>query len=181
MILNDLVRDRNYEVIVTPFNSQGAGPSSAPTTVYVGEAVPTGTCVMPTTATLRNIDYFYCDRRAARSGRSGNLSDRSAPQLAGAIGQPAERRSARLQNILRGNEPTNRNNNRQGGNGGRSGVSRRTHAALYGHVHGISHPDSGVQPGGRRTSLVASHCSHSARHSWSYRVAEVSYTYEILT
>lgn len=42
MILNDLVRDRNYEVIVTPFNSQGAGPSSAPTTVYVGEAVPTG-------------------------------------------------------------------------------------------------------------------------------------------
>lgn len=42
VILNDLVRDRNYEIIVTPFNSQGSGPSSAPTTVYVGEAVPTG-------------------------------------------------------------------------------------------------------------------------------------------
>ncbi|XP_032779959.2 protein sidekick isoform X2 [Daphnia magna] len=42
MILNDLVRDRNYEIIVTPFNSQGPGPSSSPTTVYVGEAVPTG-------------------------------------------------------------------------------------------------------------------------------------------
>ena len=42
MILNDLVRDRNYEIIVTPFNSQGSGPSSSPVTVYVGEAVPTG-------------------------------------------------------------------------------------------------------------------------------------------
>lgn len=42
MILNDLVRDRNYEIVVTPFNSQGPGPSSSPTTVYVGEAVPTG-------------------------------------------------------------------------------------------------------------------------------------------
>ena len=42
MILNDLVRDRNYEIVVTPFNSQGSGPSSSPVTVYVGEAVPTG-------------------------------------------------------------------------------------------------------------------------------------------
>ena len=42
MILNDLVRDRNYEIVVTPFNSQGSGPSSSPATVYVGEAVPTG-------------------------------------------------------------------------------------------------------------------------------------------
>ena len=42
MILNDLVRDRNYEILVTPFNSQGPGPSSSPVTVYVGEAVPTG-------------------------------------------------------------------------------------------------------------------------------------------
>jgi len=45
MILNDLVRDRNYEIIVTPFNSQGSGPSSSLTTVYVGEAVPTGNIV----------------------------------------------------------------------------------------------------------------------------------------
>ena len=42
MILNDLVRDRNSEILVTPFNSQGPGPSSSPVTVYVGEAVPTG-------------------------------------------------------------------------------------------------------------------------------------------
>ena len=42
VILNDLVRDRNYEIVVTPFNSQGPGPASPPATVYVGEAVPTG-------------------------------------------------------------------------------------------------------------------------------------------
>jgi protein sidekick len=42
MILNELIQDRNYEIIVVPFNSQGEGPASPPTTVYVGEAVPTG-------------------------------------------------------------------------------------------------------------------------------------------
>lgn len=42
MILTDLSRDRNYEIIVVPFNSQGSGPPSPPVAVYVGEAVPTG-------------------------------------------------------------------------------------------------------------------------------------------
>ncbi|XP_075219912.1 sidekick cell adhesion molecule [Lycorma delicatula] len=42
IILNDLTRDRNYEIVVVPFNSQGSGPASPPVAVYVGEAVPTG-------------------------------------------------------------------------------------------------------------------------------------------
>ncbi|KAF5272120.1 hypothetical protein FQA39_LY01202 [Lamprigera yunnana] len=42
VVLNDLIQDRNYEIIVVPFNSQGEGLASPPATVYVGEAVPTG-------------------------------------------------------------------------------------------------------------------------------------------
>ncbi|KAK7791911.1 hypothetical protein R5R35_005428 [Gryllus longicercus] len=42
VILSDLNRDRTYEIVVVPVNSQGSGPSSPPATVYVGEAVPTG-------------------------------------------------------------------------------------------------------------------------------------------
>ena len=34
--------DANYEVLVVAFNAQGESPPSAPITVYVGEAVPTG-------------------------------------------------------------------------------------------------------------------------------------------
>ena len=41
-MLEGLTRDRNHEVVVLAFNSQGAGPPSPPVTVYVGEAVPTG-------------------------------------------------------------------------------------------------------------------------------------------
>ncbi|XP_033229948.1 protein sidekick isoform X4 [Belonocnema kinseyi] len=42
MVLSDLTEDKNYEIIVVPFNSEGEGPPSPPVTVYVGEAVPTG-------------------------------------------------------------------------------------------------------------------------------------------
>lgn len=42
MVLSDLLQDRNYEIILVAFNSQGDGPASPPSTVYVGEAVPTG-------------------------------------------------------------------------------------------------------------------------------------------
>ncbi|XP_026815472.1 protein sidekick isoform X3 [Rhopalosiphum maidis] len=42
LVIGDLVRDRNYDIIVVPFNSQGNGPPSMPIPVYVGEAVPTG-------------------------------------------------------------------------------------------------------------------------------------------
>lgn len=42
MVLSELLQDRNYEIIVVPFNAQGEGPASPPITVYVGEAVPTG-------------------------------------------------------------------------------------------------------------------------------------------
>lgn len=42
MVLSDLTQDRNYEIIVMPFNSQGEGPPSSPVAVYVGEAVPLG-------------------------------------------------------------------------------------------------------------------------------------------
>lgn len=42
IVLKELIQDRNYEIIVVPFNSQGDGPQSPPVTVYVGEAVPTG-------------------------------------------------------------------------------------------------------------------------------------------
>nr|XP_045601913.1 protein sidekick-like isoform X1 [Procambarus clarkii] len=42
VVLEDLQVDTNYEVLVVAFNAQGESPSSAPTTVYVGEAVPTG-------------------------------------------------------------------------------------------------------------------------------------------
>uniref|UniRef100_A0A182PUC6 Protein sidekick n=1 Tax=Anopheles epiroticus TaxID=199890 RepID=A0A182PUC6_9DIPT len=41
-ILDDLTQDRNYEIILQPFNSQGSGPPSPPVAVYVGEAVPIG-------------------------------------------------------------------------------------------------------------------------------------------
>ena len=40
--LEDLAIAKNYEIVVIPFNSQGLGPASRPVTVYVGEAVPTG-------------------------------------------------------------------------------------------------------------------------------------------
>ncbi len=42
VVLNDLTRDKNYEITVTPYNSRGDGETSRPVTVYVGEAVPTG-------------------------------------------------------------------------------------------------------------------------------------------
>lgn len=42
LVLSDLTQDRNYEIIVMPFNSQGEGPPSPPVAVYVGEAVPLG-------------------------------------------------------------------------------------------------------------------------------------------
>lgn len=42
MVLSELLQDKNYEIIVVPFNAQGEGPASPPITVYVGEAVPTG-------------------------------------------------------------------------------------------------------------------------------------------
>ncbi|XP_032597184.2 protein sidekick [Drosophila grimshawi] len=42
VVLSDLTQDRNYEIVVLPFNSQGPGPVTPPTAVYVGEAVPTG-------------------------------------------------------------------------------------------------------------------------------------------
>ncbi|KAG5875403.1 hypothetical protein JTB14_028474 [Gonioctena quinquepunctata] len=42
MVLSELLQDRNYEIIVVPFNAQGEGPASPPITVYIGEAVPTG-------------------------------------------------------------------------------------------------------------------------------------------
>lgn len=42
IILSDLTQDKNYEVILVPFNSQGTGLPTPPAAVYVGEAVPTG-------------------------------------------------------------------------------------------------------------------------------------------
>ncbi|XP_063923423.1 protein sidekick isoform X2 [Zophobas morio] len=42
MVLSELLQDKNYEIVVVPFNSQGEGPATPPVTVYVGEAVPTG-------------------------------------------------------------------------------------------------------------------------------------------
>ncbi|XP_073972084.1 sidekick cell adhesion molecule isoform X2 [Rhodnius prolixus] len=42
VVLTDLTRDHNYEIVVAAFNSEGVGPLSTPVTVYVGEAVPTG-------------------------------------------------------------------------------------------------------------------------------------------
>ncbi|KAK9504659.1 hypothetical protein O3M35_010943 [Rhynocoris fuscipes] len=42
IVLSDLSRDHNYEIVVAAFNSEGVGPLSTPVTVYVGEAVPTG-------------------------------------------------------------------------------------------------------------------------------------------
>ncbi len=42
VVLENLNKDKNYEITVIAFNSQGYGPSSRPEKVYVGEAVPTG-------------------------------------------------------------------------------------------------------------------------------------------
>ncbi|CAG9861808.1 unnamed protein product [Phyllotreta striolata] len=42
IVLSELQQDRNYEIVVVPYNAQGEGPASPPITVYVGEAVPTG-------------------------------------------------------------------------------------------------------------------------------------------
>lgn len=41
VILSELAVDRNYEISVCAYNSQGAGPSGTPAVVWVGEAVPT--------------------------------------------------------------------------------------------------------------------------------------------
>ena len=40
--LKDLAIGKTYEILVIPFNAQGQGKASAPVSVYVGEAVPTG-------------------------------------------------------------------------------------------------------------------------------------------
>merc|ERR1719397_1266873 len=42
VLLSELIRDKNYEITVIPFNSQGRGPPSRTAQVYVGEGVPTG-------------------------------------------------------------------------------------------------------------------------------------------
>uniref|UniRef100_A0A8D9FE64 Protein sidekick n=1 Tax=Cacopsylla melanoneura TaxID=428564 RepID=A0A8D9FE64_9HEMI len=42
VVLSDLSKDHNYEILVVGYNSQGMGPISPPIPVYVGEAVPTG-------------------------------------------------------------------------------------------------------------------------------------------
>ena len=42
LVLEDLLRDSNYEVEVVSYNRQGESRPSPPVTVYVGEAVPTG-------------------------------------------------------------------------------------------------------------------------------------------
>lgn len=42
VVLKELTRNSNYDIVVVPFNSQGSGPPSPPVAVYVGEAVPTG-------------------------------------------------------------------------------------------------------------------------------------------
>lgn len=42
VVLTELTRGKNYEIVVVPFNSRGEGEPSRPVTVYVGEAVPTG-------------------------------------------------------------------------------------------------------------------------------------------
>merc|ERR1719266_422607 len=42
VVLNELIRDKNYEITVIAYNAQGLGPASRPRVVYVGEAVPTG-------------------------------------------------------------------------------------------------------------------------------------------
>ncbi|XP_058175853.1 protein sidekick [Anopheles ziemanni] len=59
-VLADLTQDRNYEIILQPYNSQGSGPPSPPVAVYVGEAVPIGepldidgVAVSPTEVRLR--------------------------------------------------------------------------------------------------------------------------------
>ncbi|XP_052873091.1 protein sidekick [Anopheles cruzii] len=41
-VLTDLTQDRNYEIILQPYNSQGSGPPTPPVAIYVGEAVPIG-------------------------------------------------------------------------------------------------------------------------------------------
>ena len=37
-VLDSLIKFKNYEFIVTAYNSIGNGPASTPVTVYVGEA-----------------------------------------------------------------------------------------------------------------------------------------------
>ena len=38
IVLRNLIKFKNYEFIVTAYNSIGNGPASTPVTVYVGEA-----------------------------------------------------------------------------------------------------------------------------------------------
>ena len=42
VVLENLIKDKTYEITVIPFNSQGYGNAARPVSVYVGEAVPTG-------------------------------------------------------------------------------------------------------------------------------------------
>ena len=37
-VLDQLIKYKNYEFLVTAYNSIGSGPASTPVTVYVGEA-----------------------------------------------------------------------------------------------------------------------------------------------
>lgn len=57
VVLTDLTQDRNYEIIVMPFNSQGEGPPSPPVAVYVGEAVPLGKKL-----NFEKSVYFSCNK-----------------------------------------------------------------------------------------------------------------------
>lgn len=40
IVLRNLTRGKNYEIVVCPFNSHGLGPPAGPITVYIGDPVP---------------------------------------------------------------------------------------------------------------------------------------------
>ncbi|PSN39774.1 Protein sidekick [Blattella germanica] len=59
VVLKDLTRNCNYDIVVVPFNSQGSGPSSPPVAVYVGEAVPTGEPQLVEAEAVSSTEIFY--------------------------------------------------------------------------------------------------------------------------
>ena len=55
-VLRDLAIGKNYEILVIPYNAQGTGQASAPVSVYVGEAVPTGA---PRKVSPNTVEFFF--------------------------------------------------------------------------------------------------------------------------
>ncbi|XP_048507643.1 protein sidekick isoform X2 [Athalia rosae] len=73
IVLSDLMEDKNYEIVVVPFNSEGEGPPSPPVTVYVGEAVPTGEPLQLEAKAVSSVEVHLSWKPPQLSMQNGDL------------------------------------------------------------------------------------------------------------